>query len=299
MNSRQLQYAIMLADACSFSQVADQLDISQPALSKQIIHLEAELGVKLFDRTTTPITLTPAGEFFIDRARALLFEEDQLIKMMERYKSGENGRLIIGISPFRSLYIMPEVIRELKRKFPGLQIVLSEYNSTLLHKGVLDGLYDFAILNLPVDESRLEAIPLEQDMLVLAVHRSMLHLIHGLDHHPEGPVSLADCAALPFATLSQGQEMRALFDRLCAAANIHPIIDVEVVGIATARTLVQAGIVATLLPRQFMQGEELHDVVLLPLQQNAYVRQPAIVYKRGQYISKYAEHAIALLKERF
>jgi len=72
MNSRQLQYAIKLSEVRNFSQVAEQLNISQPALSKQILSLEQELGVKLFDRNTSPLTLTPAGDIFIEEAKNYL-----------------------------------------------------------------------------------------------------------------------------------------------------------------------------------------------------------------------------------
>ena len=125
MNSRQLQYAIMLSEMRNFSHVADALEITQPALSKQIIGLENELGVKLFDRSTTPVALTPAGEFFIEKARDLLFEEDVLLKTMERYKTGENGKLTSGISPFRCLYMIPPILKPLQERFPRLQLVLS------------------------------------------------------------------------------------------------------------------------------------------------------------------------------
>ena len=89
MNSRQLQYALMLAGELNFSQVADKLNISQPALSKQILQLEQELGVKLFDRSTSPVSLTAAGECFVKEAREILFREDQLKRKMEEYGSGE------------------------------------------------------------------------------------------------------------------------------------------------------------------------------------------------------------------
>ena len=76
MNYRQLQYAIALSETRNFSQVADKLKISQPALSKQILSLENDLGVKLFDRSTVPLTVTPAGEHLIREAKELLYRED-------------------------------------------------------------------------------------------------------------------------------------------------------------------------------------------------------------------------------
>jgi len=295
MNLRQMQYAVMIAEAKSFSHVAEQLSISQPALSKQIISLEQELGIKLFDRTATPLALTPAGEFFIRKARHLLQEEEQLLQTIERYKTGENGKLTIGVSPFRSIYLMPPLVQALKERFPGLQIVLLEQNSTQLHKGILEGLYDFAIMNLPVDESQLESIPLEKDTLVLAVPQKMLPCI-GREHmESDEPIDLSDCASLPFIALSPGQELRRLFEKLCTLSGIQPAIDVEVTGVTTAWAMVQSGVGAAILPRQMIQNEN-SSVALLPLNQTTYIRQPALITKRGQYISPFAEYAFRFLQ---
>lgn len=295
MNTRQIHYAVLLAETGSFSQVAQQLGISQPALSKQIIALENDMGVKLFDRASTPVSLTPAGEFFIKRAKALLMEEDHLLKTMDRYRTGQNGKLIIGISPFRSQYLMPGIVRQLKQEFPGLKVVLSENSSARLQKGMLEGVYDFAIMNLPVDEARLEAVPLEQDELVVAVHENFLPDGTLGGARPGESIPFAACAHLPFITLSQGQEMRHLFEQLCAKENIEPEVDVEVVGITTAWAMVQAGVGATLIPRQFIRHGEGNSVRLFPIRLDAFVRQPAIVTLRGQYVSGFAKRAMELI----
>lgn len=294
VNSRQLQYVVLLSKARSFSQVADSLNITQPALSKQIISLEQELGVKLFDRSTTPLTMTAAGEHFATKAEQLLFQEDQLLKTMERYKTGENGRLVIGVSPFRSLYLMPDFVREMKAQFPRLQIILREGSTTLLHKGICDGLYDFAILNLPVDETQLDTYPMEQDTLVLAVPDALLP--HLPDAAACDPLDLGSCTALPFVTLAPGQELRIQFDKLCAQAMIEPDIQVEAGSIIATWAMVQAGFGAAVLPLQFVQSRDLRNVSLFHIRQRANTRQPAVVLKRGQYISPYTEYAIRLLQ---
>jgi len=222
---------------------------------------------------------------------------------MERFKTGENGKLRIGISPFRSLYLMPPLIKALKERFPGLQVVLSEQRRSQLHKGITDGLYDFIITNLPIDDSRLDPIHLEKDTLVLAVPNQLLPLIdfNGYEKS-EGPacrpLHLSACARLPFAVVSPGQEMRQLFVRLCKLSRLEPIIYVEVTGIATAWSMVQSGLAATILPKQFVRaGSASSDVTLFEINQDPYVRQPAIVTRRGQFISEYAQYAMDWLKE--
>ena len=297
MNSRQLQYAIELSELCNFSQVAEKLNITQPALSKQILSLENELGVKLFDRSTTPMTLTAAGESFIQQAKELLFRQEQLTHSMARFQSGESGRLVIGISPFRTLYMIPQVAKKVRDKFPGVQVVLHEAGSDTLRKEIAEGKYDLAIVNLPVEESVLNVTPLEQDTLALAVPNSMLELLPEPIRN-QSEIDLKVCAPLPFIVVGKNQEMRILFDRLCAQADFQPSIAMEVVGLTTAWAMTHAGIGATVLPLQFLASETFDkDITLFTLKGDKFARQPVIVTRRGKYLSPYARYAIDLLTE--
>lgn len=296
MNSKQIQYATILARTCNFSLAAEELGITQPAFSKQIIALENELGIKLFDRSTTPLSLTAAGEFFISKAKKLLFEQENLLKTVEKYKSGDNGRLTVGIAPFRSLFVTPKLVKEIKKEFPGVHITLQEYGLDKLQKGLRDGLYDFAIMNLPVDEAVFDVITLEADSIVLAVPDSMTYMIE--EKVKDGKIDFCDCEVLPFAVVGHNQEMRKLFDKLCLKAEIEPEIYVEVTSVTTAREMVRQGLAATLLPKEFLQGDRNNGVTVFELKQNEYVRQPAIVTLRNQYISQYAEYAIKKLTEK-
>lgn len=298
MNSRQLQYAIRLSELRNFSLVAEQLNISQPALSKQILSLEQELGVRLFDRSTVPLSLTAAGEHFIQTARELLYREDQLIRSMEDFKDGQRGRLTIGISPFRSLYLIPPITKKVREKYPGIQIVLHEAGSDQLRKEAAEGKYDFAIVNLPVDESVLDVTPIEADTLVLAVPKSMLDKLPAVSESSLPQIGLADCRELPFIVVGQSQEMRRLFDKLCAASALNPVIAAEVVGVATAWAMARAGIGATLLPLQFAESMDAGDLLsYFTLENSTQTRQPAIVTRRGQYLSPFAKYAIKLLTQ--
>lgn len=297
MNARQLKYVVTLCDTCSFSQAAELLGVSQPTLSKQIIHLETELGIKLFDREKTPLRLTPAGDYFVGKAREMLYAEDQLHKTLEQFKSGENGRLVIGVTPFRSMYLMPELVRKVKKRFPNVQVVLHEANALQLRKDAAECICDFAIMNLPVEDALLETVPIRKETLVLAVPNALADKITMSDHTDSGAIALKDAEMLPFVVLRQGQELRRLFDRLCAIEQIHPVITAEVVGIITAWAMARAGIGATLLPLQFVEKENYDEsLTLFPLKENEYSRQPAVVTRRNQYISEYAQYAMDLLK---
>lgn len=297
MNTKQMQYAIELSKTLNISQTAAALGISQPALSKQILNLEDDLGVKLFDRTTLPLKLTSAGEHFIKAAESLIYEEEKLLHSMKEFKSGDRGSLVIGVSPFRSLYLLPDVIKKVKEKYPKIKIVLQELGLDQLRNDAIEGKYDFAIVNLPVDESVLEVTPLEADKLVLAVPKNMLGELQGVKSGDQIDFKL--CKNLSFVLQGQSHEMRKLFDKLCAHSEISPTVSVEVIGMSTAWSMARSGIGATLLPLQFVNNFMIDDsIALFPIKNNLQTRQPVIITRKGNYLSEYAKYAIELLTDK-
>lgn len=297
MNSRQIQYAITLSQTLNFSQAASKLGISQPSLSKQILSLEEELGVKLFDRNRVPLNLTPAGEYFIQKAQELLYREEQLHREIRKFRSGENGQLTIGMTPFRSTYLSTDIVKKVRDEFPGVKVTLHEVGIAQLRKDAADGKLDFAIINLPVDTSLMDVIPLKQDTLVLAVPNSMRELIDDSEDTQES-LDLIRASKLPFVVLGQGHELRQHFDNMCSTAGFVPNIAAEVTAISTAWSMIHAEVGAAIVPLQ-PSSNTLADegITFYKIKNSLYSRQTAIVTRRGQYLSKYAKYAIDLLKE--
>lgn len=245
------------------------------------------------------MTLTAAGEHFIRQAQELLFQEDQLLRSLEAYKSGESGKLVIGISPFRSQYLIPSVAQQVRAKYPGVQILLCEAGSDQLRREAAEGKYDLAVVNLPVDGAALDVVPLEPDTMVLTVPKAMAADLPATDFAHPACIDLNLCAALPFVTVGDQQEMRRQFETACADAHFYPQIAAEVVGLSTAYALCKAGVGATLLPLQYVRHQrEDTTVALYTLCQKIQSRQPVIVTRRGQYRSPYAQYAIELLTEQ-
>lgn len=296
MNSRQLQYALLISQVGSFSQAAEQLKISQPALSKQILSLEKELGVQLFNRSTVPLSLTPAGESFIAETRELLFKEEQLRQTMQKFKSDDYGQLVIGISPFRSVYLIADTIKALREQYPQLQVILKETGSVELHKGAVEGEYDFAIMNLPVDETMLNATPLEQENIVLVVPNNLLEYLPEAEQDSDYPypvIDLAGCGDIPFIVLSKQQELRQLFDKLCVLSRLHPTVCTEVIGITTAFTMAFAGVGATILPLRFLLNNDFsNNLSFFSIKHCTVTRKPVIVTRKDLELSEYARFAI-------
>lgn len=217
-----------------------------------------------------------------------------MLRSMKQFSTGERGALTIGITPFRSAYLIPDIVKKVREKFPGVCVKLIEEGSELLRKDAADGRFDFAVVNMPVDESLLEATPIEPDKLVLVYSSELENIPPELKEQTE--VDFRCCGKIPFVVLGAGQEMRLLFDNLCTSLEVYPQIAAEVVNMTTAREMACSGVAATLLPLQFVNSAAAdRKLVVRKLVNSVQLRQPAIVTRKGQYISPYAGYAMELL----
>ena len=223
------------------------------------------------------------------------FREDQLIRSMEQFHSGDAGQLTIGITPFRSSYMVSEIVHQVRKAYPNITIKLHEAGSEQLRKDAAEGKFDFAVVNLPVENSILDVIPLESDRLVLLGTREFFDSFHMDPDVRE--IDFSQARSLPFIVVGHTQEMRILFERLCAMSDFHPNIAVEVVSLTTAWTMACTGAGATILPEQFVSAKlrSSQSIRAIGIRNTVYTRQPAIVTRRGQYLSKYARYAIELM----
>lgn len=192
------------------------------------------------------------------------------------------------------------MVKKFRERYPGVIVSIYDTNSELIRKDALEGNLDFAIVNLPVDDSVFEYTPIEPDTLVLAVPNKMLSIISDEPLKNLSEIDFKLCEKLPFIVVEPTKEMRHLFDKLCASADFYPSIAMEVVGITTAWAMTQAGIGATILPLQFVNGETFDSdkITLFTIKNDNFLRQPVIITKKGQYISEYAKYAMELLSAK-
>lgn len=171
MEFHQLRYFVAAAEALSMSRAAEQVHVSQPALSRQIKLLEEEIGVALFDRIKQRIHLTEAGKFFLLSARQLLCDAESAVQRTQERFGGVRRTLRLGfLSPFLDDLVAP-VVREFQQRHPNSKVSLFD----LPPRAQLDRLHqhelDFGILaNLEEDESKqLEVIKLSKNRFVAVV----------------------------------------------------------------------------------------------------------------------------------
>lgn len=163
MEKNQLIYVLYAAKYKSITQAAEKLFISQPSLSNQIIKLENEIGIKLFERRHQKIELTEAGRAFIEHAQVIINSFNKLEKIMGEYASMNKGTLTVGILPVTTSLKILDYIYEFQEEFPNIDIFIKEIGSLALVNMMLKREIDvaFAILS----EEKIESLKSEFNIL--------------------------------------------------------------------------------------------------------------------------------------
>ena len=138
MELRHLRYFVAVAEMENVSRAALKLHVSQPALSRQIRDLEAEIGFSLLERTAKSVRLTDAGRAFLDNARALLQNADEAVTKARAVASAEPTELHVGYSPTPTAEILPKTLRAFQATMPNVHVRLHDWSN----KDILDGIRD-------------------------------------------------------------------------------------------------------------------------------------------------------------
>jgi DNA-binding transcriptional LysR family regulator len=139
MELRHLRYFVAVAEAENVSRAATQLHVSQPALSRQVRDLEAELGFALLHRGAKAVRLTDAGRVFLVEARAVLGRVEEAVDTARAVASGQAGELHIGYAPTLTVRYLPGALRRFQSESPGVRVRLHDLSTTEMLEGVREG----------------------------------------------------------------------------------------------------------------------------------------------------------------
>ena len=288
---RHLRYFIAVAEELHFGRAAQRLHISQPPLSQQIMHLEAETGAQLFNRTNRSVQLTPAGQQFLQDARAILLQVEQATQRAARLHRGEEGELRIGFTSSAAFIgVVSDALYLFRQRWPDVHVQMQEINTrqqlTPLHEGKLD----FGVMRntpLPAD---LHHQLLLQEPLCAVVHKA----------HPlasAGKISLQALASEPFVFFDP-QVGTALYSEildLLQRYQIKPYITQEVGEAMTILGLVATGLGVSILQASFSHAR-LTNVIWLPLEEPDALSEMWLVWSAQREMSALMAHMMALLR---
>lgn len=300
MDFRQLHYVLKVIEEKSFSKAAKKLYISQPSLSQYILNIEQQLGVRLFDRTTNPLSLTYAGQLYEETAKNILYLKGQLLSQMDDIANLKRGHITIGISPFRSTYFLPNVLPVFQKKYPGIEINLAEGTMAELRDLAISGYTDFSIMTLPVQEELFLYDPIMSEEILVALPPRLLHqaLLNKSQTKPK--LNLATLRDEPFIMLKHGQRMNQIALDLCKRAGFKPKIILETKSIEAAHALVAAGMGITFIPDTLVKfGNQPKCPMYFSIEDPTPTRTIVVAYKKGKYLSKAAQEFISITKDMF
>lgn len=271
---RQLQYAVAVADARSFSEAAWRCRVSQPSLSAQIAQLEDALGSRLFERDRRKVLLTTAGEQIIERARVVLREVDDLVDLAQRSSDPLSSTIRLGVIPTLSPYLIPCIRPALRRTYPKLTLLWVEDKTEVLVAKLGAGEIDGALLALEAEIGDVEREVIGYDPFVLAAtarHPLMLR---------KGAVKIAELAGENVLLLDDGHCFREQALAVCSGAKVHEL-EFRATSLPTLAQMVADGAGVTLLPQLAVATEAKRArLAVRPFAEPAPGRTIALVWRR-------------------
>ena len=278
MEIQNLQAFLLVAEHSSFSQAAEKLHLTQPAVSKRVALLESQLGKALFDRIGRRVTLTEAGSALLPHARAIgqnLRQAEQSIRDL----SGEiAGKLLLGTSHHIGLHRLPPILRRFSDAYPQVKLDIEFMDSEQAYEQIRQGAVELVVVTLaPETDAGMLATPVWADPLDFMVAESHV---------------LADCKSVSLEVLSEqpvilpglntytGQIAKKMFDEAGLDLNVAMSTNY----LETIRMMASIGLGWTILPRS-MLAPPLRCISIPALTPQ---RELGYIYHRGRSLSNAA-----------
>lgn len=275
MELRSLRYFVALAEELHFGHAARRLSMTQPPLSQAIAGLERELGVRLFERTRRKVVLTHAGAAFLDAARGTLVRASQAVEAAQRAQRGEAGRLAVGYLAATAYTLLPLVLRDFMKSFPGVKLELRELTLPQQIVALVKGDLDVGLVRPPVAEAELAAQTILEEPFVLALPA----------RHPlaaQRRIAVQRLVDEPFILFPRqpGLVFHDLVMGYCLKHGFTPRVAQEANQTHTVVGLVSAGIGVALVPAS-TQKIGLEGVAYRPLREATPRSRTAVAWRRA------------------
>ena len=252
---QELEYIYEIYKSGSFSKAAENLYITQPALSMAVKKIESEIGMSIFDRATRPLKLTETGKIYIEAIEKFLTLEEDMNNKIHDIQELKSGNICIGGSHYINAYVLPDALTKYSALYPGIKINLIEASSAVLAEMLDEIKIDLTFSCNEELISKFEHYPAFHDYILLAVSKERLNLPCSLtsediknNKHLE-----ADCLSLPleelknleYVILSEGNNLHDRAMKIFEAAGVEePKIKLKISQLATSYHLARANFAA-------------------------------------------------------
>lgn len=258
---RHLRAFVAVAEDLSFRRASERLNLAQPALSRTIRDMESLMAVKLFERSTRNVRLTPAGAAFLGEARELLAQLTAAIRNVQRFETGELGSLNVGFNDFAINDALPPIVMRFRTRYPDINVNLHTMSSPDMADSIRKRRLDIAFLT---------GVHLVSDLSHVVLRREQMVCLLPKGHRlaAERTISIASLAHEPFVIgAAQGwQSYLDVVNAYCMQAGFLPRVAQEASHSDSIVNLVAAGMgVSIYIDADWVKARQ--DVVMRPLRE--------------------------------
>lgn len=286
---RQLQVFLSVAATRNFSRTGEQIGLTQPAVSRSITELEAQLGLQLLNRTTREVDLTEAGRRLAARLPRVLEDLEATLLDVQGMATALHGRVRVASSPTLSANLLPDCIARCQHELPGVQIVLLDRVQNDVLASVLSGEVDFGVVIDPSEREALHCEPIYTEPFCLACPPT-----HRLARRRQ--VRWTDLAGEPLVLLDHASGSRRLIDRALAAQGVEARVAQEVGHATTIFRMLDAGLGVSVIPMLALPPEGLPQLAVRPLLPRVD-RDIVLVHRRNRALTPLAQRVWNLVRD--
>ncbi len=276
MEIKQLEYFQAVAKLEHYTHAAEQLSLSQPALSRSIANLEDELSVPLFDHEGRSVRLNQFGMIFLRRVNAALHEIEEAKREIKDSLDPELGTVSLAFLPTLGSYLVPELVRTFHEQHPHINFQLSQNASSVIINDLKNGSVDLCLSFPPVNDRNITWTRLMNEELYVVVPQ----------HHrlaARTSVTLSEVENDLFILLKHGYGLRSSTERFCKEAGFVPKIMFEGDDVTTVIGFVEAGLGIALIP--YIPNINMQKVKLLSVRKPKCDRIIALTWMKDRYMS--------------
>lgn len=287
MNLQHLRYFLAVARTGGFTQAARQMNVTQPTVSSAVLELEKSMGVQLFNRDNRHVALTTEGRLLLSYAVQV---EDLLEEASERLQRSDlepGGGFQFGAVDAAVIYLLPEILKEYMRRYPGVALKTQVAPSRYLIDDLLMQRSEFALVHLPYTHPKIDAVPIYRDDMPLVVGPA--HRFARCES-----VALAAVVEEPLILFHADSVSRQVVDEKFAEAGLAPGAVMELRSPEAMRKLVEAGLGISFLPRLTIRDSLASGALkTVEVRGVAFEREIGVAWRRGRYFGQ----AVRLLLE--
>src|SRR5437763_2237830 len=287
MDLRQLEILQAIAEAGSFTACARKLNVSQSAISRQILLLEEELGEPLFLRVGRQVRMTPAAESLVQLGQRVFLDVRETVGAITDRTRELRGTLRLSGGMTVCLYVFPPLLKHLRRVHPQLDVRLTVATAGRSVQEIRAGRVDTGLLTLPIEESDLVTVPVLREELLLVTTPT-----HPLAKRRK--IAPRDLAAQPFVLFEAGSATRRVIDSFFVTEKVEPTVVMDTENVEIIKAMVKTGFGISIVPYQAIAREvRAGQFFCARIDGHELVRETGWVYARANRVPRVIQELLA------